>query len=205
LTSVANGARGVHDEYGKTRAGKAVFLDRDGVINVEKGYVHRVEEFELLPDAPEAIRLLNEAGFLVVVVTNQSGVARGYYTLETVRSLHRHLDALLADHSARIDAYYICPHHPEHGIGELKVTCACRKPLPGMLEQAATELAINLPASYMIGDKPTDTAAALAAGCHPLFLQTCFGSPDVEPPEGVPVFSDLLAAVRAILASEKRR
>lgn len=205
MTPVAIGARGVQGGARETMAGKAVFLDRDGVINVEKGYVHRIEEFELLPDAPEAIRLLNEAGFLVVVVTNQSGVARGYYTLETVRSLHRHLDTLLAAHGARIDAYYICPHHPEHGIGELKVTCACRKPLPGMLEQAARELAINLPESYMIGDKPTDTAAALAAGCRPLFLLTCFGSPGAESPEGVPVFSDLLAAVRAILAAEKCR
>jgi D-glycero-D-manno-heptose 1,7-bisphosphate phosphatase len=185
------------------RAKKAVFLDRDGVINVEKGYVHRIEEFELLPGVPRAIRLLKDAGFLVIVVTNQSGIARGYYPLDAVHRLHRHLDEELAAFGACIDAYYVCPHHPEHGIGDLKVDCSCRKPLPGMLEQAAADFGIHLSESYMIGDKPTDVEAGLAAGCRPLFLGTVCGAREGGIPEGIPVFPGLLDAVRAIVEPEK--
>jgi D-glycero-D-manno-heptose 1,7-bisphosphate phosphatase len=185
------------------RTNKAVFLDRDGVINVEKGYVHRIEEFELLPGVPLAIRILKEAGFLVIVVTNQSGVARGYYPMDAVHRLHRHLDTELAAFGACIDAYYVCPHHPEHGIGDLKATCSCRKPLPGMLEQAAADFGIDLIKSYMIGDKSSDVAAGLAAGCRSMFL----GSASVGRVDGltgdIPIFSCLLDAVRAIVAYEK--
>jgi D-glycero-D-manno-heptose 1,7-bisphosphate phosphatase len=190
-------------ETASQRTKKAVFLDRDGVVNVEKGYVHRVEEFELLPGVPQAIRLLKDAGFLVIVVTNQSGVARGYYSLDAVHSLHRHLDLELAAFGARIDAYYVCPHHPEHGIGDLKVNCSCRKPLPGMLEQAAADFEIHMSESYMIGDKPTDVAAGLAAGCRPIFLGTAPGAREEGVPEAIPVFSGLLEAVRAIIGNEK--
>jgi D-glycero-D-manno-heptose 1,7-bisphosphate phosphatase len=182
---------------------KAVFLDRDGVINVEKGYVHRIEEFEIFPGVPRAIKLLRDSGFLVIVVTNQSGVARGYYSLETVHRLHRHLDQELAASGARIDAYYVCPHHPEHGIGDLKVDCSCRKPLPGMLIQASVDNDIDLSVSYMIGDKWTDVAAGLDAGCRPVFLKTGSGGPDEAVPEDIPVFPDLLEAARAIVAEEK--
>jgi D-glycero-D-manno-heptose 1,7-bisphosphate phosphatase len=180
---------------------KAVFLDRDGVINVEKGYVHRIEEFEILPGVPQAIRLLKDAGFLVIVVTNQSGVARGYYPLETVRCLHRHLDMELAAFGARIDAYYVCPHHPEHGIGDLKVACSCRKPMPGMLEQAAIDFGIDLSASYMIGDKSSDVGAGLAAGCRPVFLMTGSECPEEGITDGIAVFSGLLEAARAIITN----
>jgi D-glycero-D-manno-heptose 1,7-bisphosphate phosphatase len=187
------------------RANKAVFLDRDGVINVEKGYVHRIEEFELLPGVPQAIRLLKDAGFLVIVVTNQSGVARGYYPLEAVHRLHRHLDAELAAFGTRVDAYYICPHHPEHGIGDLKTACSCRKPLPGMLEQAASDFGVDLNGSYMIGDNATDVAAGLAAGCRPVFLENDSGGREARLPEDIPVFSGLLEAARAIVANEKQQ
>lgn len=193
----------MHAGYIVKHTNKAVFLDRDGVINAEKGYVHRIEEFEILPGVPQAIGLLKDAGFLVIVVTNQSGVARGYYSLETVHSLHRHLDTELAAFGTHVDAYYVCPHHPEHGIGDLKVACTCRKPMPGMLEQAAVDFGIDLSASYMIGDKSTDVAAGLAAGCRPVFLETSSGGPEEGIADDIPVFSGLLEAARAIVAHGK--
>jgi len=117
----------------ENRGVRAVFLDRDGTINVEKEYLHRPDEFEFIPGAPEAIRLLREAGFQVVVVTNQSGVARGYYDEASVERLHLHMDALLAAAGTGVNAYYFCPHHPEEGSGPHPGDCSCRKPLPGIL------------------------------------------------------------------------
>lgn len=182
----------------------AVFLDRDGTINVEKAYLHRPEEFEFIPGAPEAIRLLNEAGFLAVVVTNQSGVARGYYDEEAVHRLHRFMDGELAKIGASIDAYYLCPHHPRHGVDPYRTECACRKPLPGMLLDAAAALGIDLSRSWIIGDKVSDTEAGLAAGCRPLLVRTGYGADEarlVSP--HVPVCDDILAAVRLILAQSR--
>ena len=108
----------------------AIFLDRDGTINVEKNYLHRIEDWEWIPGATKAIRNFNEAGYLVVVVTNQAGVARSLYGEEEVRRLHEFIDSELAKEDALINAYYICPHHPDFGE---KTNCDCRKPRPGML------------------------------------------------------------------------
>ena len=182
---------------------RAVFLDRDGTINVEKEYLHRAEEFAFIPGAPEAIRLLKEAGFLVVVVTNQSGVGRGYYDEEAVHRLHRFMDGELARHGASVDAYYLCPHHPLHGIGEYRRECGCRKPLPGMLLEAARDFDIDLAASYIVGDKAADVKAGRAAGCRPLLVSTGYVVEEsARLPAGVPVFDDILAAVRAITGGE---
>lgn len=183
---------------------RAVFLDRDGTINVEKEYLHRPEEFVFIPGAPEAIRLLNDAGFLVIVVTNQSGVARGLYDEEAVCALHRHLDAELAARGGRVDAYYFCPHHPEHGTGKYRQECSCRKPLPGMIEAATRAFAIDLAASYVVGDKASDVAVGLAAGCRPLLVRTGYGEEEAgKCPPGVPVCADLLAAARIIVEAER--
>lgn len=176
------------------RRNKAVFLDRDGVINIDKGYLHRVEDFEFIPGASEAVRLLNDAGFLVVVVTNQSGVARGYFTMEAVELLHRHIEEALAAAGARVDAWYVCPHHPDHGED-----CCCRKPLPGMLTQAAADLQIDLTRSFMVGDKASDIEAGLAAGCRALLVGTEGGGGAGLVPDGVPLCPDLLTAVRVIV------
>lgn len=181
---------------------KAVFLDRDGVVNVDKGYVHRVEDFQFLPGAPEAIRLLNDAGYLVIVVTNQSGVARGFYTLDDVRLLHDHVTAELARRGSRIDAYYICPHHPDHGPDGRGGECLCRKPLPGMLLAAAADLSVDLSRSFMIGDKISDVEAGLAAGCSPVLV----GGAEAETAQaarrqGVAVCKDLMEAVELIVGS----
>ena len=151
---------GPHDKANMRRP--AAFLDRDGVLNVDHGYTHQPEQLEWMEGAAEAVRLLNEAGYYVLVVTNQSGIARGYYDEATVKSLHIYMRDSLAALGARVDAFYYCPHHPEGTIKRLAVHCRCRKPGPGMLEQAAREWPIDIGDSFLIGDKDHDLAAAAA-------------------------------------------
>jgi D-glycero-D-manno-heptose 1,7-bisphosphate phosphatase len=182
---------------------KAVFLDRDGTINVEVQYLNQVADFQFIPGVPWALRSLKQAGFLLVVVTNQSGIGRGLYDEAALEAIHSHMHADLAHFGAAIDACYFCPHHPEHGTGEYRTECACRKPLPGMLQQAAQDLDIDLGASFMIGDKLADVEAGLAAGCTSLLVLTGYGAAQVGGlPEGVQAYPDLLAAAEAILALE---
>jgi D-glycero-D-manno-heptose 1,7-bisphosphate phosphatase len=142
----------------------AAFLDRDGVLNVDHGYVHRPDELEWIDDAPTAVRLLNEAGFIVIVVTNQSGVARGLFDEAAVHRFHDHMQALLAGHGARIDAFYYCPHHPDGKVTPYAMRCDCRKPGIAMLEQAAKDWPIDRARSVLIGDKDIDMQAAAAFG-----------------------------------------
>ncbi len=140
----------------------AAFLDRDGVLNVDYGYVHRPEQLEWIAGAPKTVRMLNEAGYYVFVITNQSGVARGYYDENAVRQFHARMrDALLRE-GAHVDAFYYCPHHPDGTVKELAVRCRCRKPNTGMLEQATAEWPIDLSRSFLVGDKDDDMAAAAA-------------------------------------------
>jgi D-glycero-D-manno-heptose 1,7-bisphosphate phosphatase len=178
---------------------RAVFLDRDGTINIEKDYLHRPEEFEFIPGVPEAISIMKDAGYLVVVVTNQSGVARGYYGESEVERIHRHMDDLLAAQGTSVDGYYFCPHHPENGVGGYRKDCDCRKPLPGMLMKAATDLHIDLSASWMVGDKLADIEAGLKAGCRAALVLTGYGTDQRSLlADGVPVYADLLTAAMAI-------
>ena len=151
----------------------AVFLDRDGTINVEKNYLHKYEEWEWIPGSVEAIARLNAAGFLVIVVTNQAGVARGFYSEADIGVLHRHVDRELERLGARIDAYYHCPHHPDFGGAG---PCECRKPKPGLVLQALRDWNIDPAASFMVGDKASDIRAARAAGVTPLLVQTGYGA-----------------------------
>lgn len=177
----------------------AVFLDRDGTINVEKEYLYQAKEFEFIPGAPEAIRLLNQAGTLVVVVTNQSGVARGYYTEDDVHNLHRHIARELERFGAHVDDWLYCPHHPA-GRGSYALPCNCRKPLPGLLQEAAARHDIDLENSTMIGDKLADIEAGRAAGCRTILVRTGYGTDDEQHvgPETV-VCDDLLSAVKSLL------
>jgi D-glycero-D-manno-heptose 1,7-bisphosphate phosphatase len=148
------------DQEAMTRP--AAFLDRDGVLNVDHGYVHRPDQLEWIEGAPDAVRLLNEAGYYVIVVTNQSGVARGYFDERAVYQFHAHMQEQLARHGARIDAFYYCPHHPQGTVERFAIACACRKPMPGLLEQAAGDWPIDATRSFLIGDKDIDMAAAEA-------------------------------------------
>jgi D-glycero-D-manno-heptose 1,7-bisphosphate phosphatase len=187
-------------------AKKAVFMDRDGTINVEVQYLHKVEEFEFIAGVPEALKRLKEAGFLLVVVTNQSGIGRGHYDEAALDSIHEHMHEELAGYGAAIDACYFCPHHPEHAKGHYLQECACRKPLPGMLQQAAADLDIDLSQSYMVGDKLGDIEAGINAGCTSLMVLTGYGAGHAERrPEGVEIYPDLPAAAEAILAIEAEK
>jgi D-glycero-D-manno-heptose 1,7-bisphosphate phosphatase len=177
----------------------AVFLDRDGTINIEKGYLYLAVDFEFVPGAPEAIQLLNKAGFLVVVVTNQSGIARGYYTEDDVENLHRHVDRKLESAGAHIDVWLYCPHHPS-GRGSYSLPCTCRKPLPGMLLQAAARYKIDLEKSFMVGDKLADIEAGLAAGCSTMLVRTGYGTGEEQRVgAGTLVCNDLLSAAHTLV------
>jgi D-glycero-D-manno-heptose 1,7-bisphosphate phosphatase len=178
---------------------KAIFLDRDGTINVEKDYLINPADLVLLPNVGEALRRAHAAGFLLIVVTNQSGVARGYFTASDVDDLHDHLQNELFSFGVRIDAFYLCPHHPEHGDGP----CNCRKGEPGMLLQAARDHHIDLAASWMIGDKRSDIEAGLNAGCRSILVRTGYG---VQEGEGMPlsalIADSLTEAIELILTKQ---
>lgn len=148
------------------KTNRAIFLDRDGTINVEKNYLWRSEDFEFLPGVPQALKSLQDAGFLLVIVTNQSGVARGYYSLSDVERLHHYVKQQLLGFDVTIAGIYVCPHHPD-GVtnSPFSIKCPCRKGEPGMLLQAAEDLGIDLSQSYMIGDKASDIEAGHRAGC----------------------------------------
>jgi D-glycero-D-manno-heptose 1,7-bisphosphate phosphatase len=173
---------------------KAAFLDRDGVINrkaPQGQYITRWEELEILPYVPEAISKLNSAGWLVVVITNQRCVAKGLVTEQELKQLHEKMLSALAQSGARIDAIYSCPH-------ELDDQCECRKPAPGMLLRAASELSIDLDRSWMVGDSTIDIEAGRAAGCRTIFIQDAQQHARVQADRFA---RDLHAAVNTILAT----
>jgi D-glycero-D-manno-heptose 1,7-bisphosphate phosphatase len=174
----------------------AVFLDRDGTINVEKNYVYRLSDWEWLPGVIEGIGRLNRAGFKVIAVSNQSGIARGYYTMRDVDELHHEINQELNRHGARIDAFYCCPHHPEFGsTGK----CRCRKPAPGLILDSARDMHVDLASSYLVGDKWTDIQAALATGVVPILVATGYGASERRlVPEQVECTDDFLGAVSYI-------
>ena len=142
----------------------AVFFDRDGVLNHDTGYVHTAEAFVWTDEAMAAIGQVNAAGWLAIVVTNQSGIARGHYGPEAVNALHQWMQAELRRHGAHIDAFYYCPHHVDGVVAELAADCACRKPNPGMLLAAFEDWGVDRERSFLIGDKASDLEAARRAG-----------------------------------------
>lgn len=143
---------------------KAVFLDRDGVLNVDVDYLYKIDDFQWVDEAPEALVYLVKQGYHLFVVTNQSGIARGYYTVDDMQKLHAHMQQELQKYGAQIERFYYCPHHKEGKIAEYAIECDCRKPKPGMLLQAMAEYAIDKEQSFLIGDSKRDIEAAQAAG-----------------------------------------
>ena len=153
------------------RKAVAVFLDRDGTINEEVGYLDSLEKLRMIPGAFEAIRMINQSGMKAVVISNQSGVARGYFNEDFVETVHERIQALLKEQGAWIDRFYYCPHHPTEGTGAYRTACACRKPEAGMLLRASQEMGIDLARSYMVGDMPKDIEAAGKAGAKGILVQ----------------------------------
>ena len=181
---------------------RAVFLDRDGTINVEKNYLYKIADFEFIPGAQDAIKMLKAAGYLVIVVSNQAGIARGYFDESDVEQLHQHMQAELAAYGTSIDAFYFCPHHPDEGLGAYKVQCECRKGKPGMLLQAALEHDLDLQHSFMVGDKLADIVAGERAGCKSILVLTGYGATTALKPEAAAVEKCLDLGCAAALISD---
>ena len=151
----------------------AIFLDRDGVINVDTGYVYQIDDFQFIDGVIDALRELKQKGYLLVVVTNQSGIARGLFTEEQFMSLTEWMDWSLADRGVDLDGIYFCPHHPTEGSSQYCKPCHCCKPGPDMILDAAKFLKIDLARSYMVGDKTSDLKAAVNAGvAHKILVET---------------------------------
>lgn len=156
---------------------KAIFLDRDGTINKYVGFLRKEDEFELLPGVADAVKKINQSGYLAIVVTNQPVIARGEVTFEELQIIHNKMETLLGKKGAYLDGIYFCPHHPHKGykgeVPEFKIDCDCRKPKPGMLLKAAEDFNIDLSQSYMVGDGENDIKAGIAAGCKTILLNEC--------------------------------
>ncbi len=181
---------------------RAFFLDRDGVINAALWNAeeetldspYRLEDFHLLPRAAEGIRLINDLGFLAIVVSNQPGVAKGKCTHEFLDTLDRTMLIGLAARGARLDGIYYCLHHPAAKLDKLRVDCICRKPGPGLLQRAAVDFGVDIASSYMVGDSERDVLAALAVECTPIFV----GSRSLSQPGVLMHATDLLEAVQLV-------
>jgi len=186
---------------------RALFLDRDGTVSEEVGYINHISRFRLFPWTAEAISRAREAGWKVILITNQAGAARGYFPLPLIEETHHLLQLMLQEQLTQMDAIYYCPHHPESVLPELRVRCDCRKPKPGMLMRAAREHGIRLEDSWMIGDRYLDLQTGHSAGTRSAMVFTGYGrgeyqytrdrwtrQPDI-------IADNLLEAVRAILSS----
>ncbi len=161
----------------------AVFLDRDGTLLEEAGYLDRLERLVFFPFTIDAVRLLNRAGLAVVVVTNQAGIARGIFKESFVAEAHQHITDRLAAGGARVDGFYYCPHHPEAVIEEFRRTCECRKPKPGMLTRAAADLDLALDRSFVVGDRWHDLEAGQQVGARTLLVRTGYGRTEEASPK----------------------
>lgn len=183
----------------------AVFLDRDGTINEQMGYINHTCRFKLLPGAADAIKRLNDAGIPVVVVSNQSGLARGYFPEELLTAVHEKMNTLLAENGAHVDAIYYCPHHPEAKEERFRVTCDCRKPKPGLVLQASEEMGLDPEQSYLVGDRWSDIKTAANCGATSVLVRTGYGRGDeqyIGPQQEIQPdlkADDLLEAVTLIL------
>lgn len=188
-----------------TNLRRAVFIDRDGTISEEIGYVNHVSRYRVLPIAAEAVRTLNAAGWLAILVTNQAGVARGYFKEELIGDVHNVLKQELERDGARLDAIYYCPHHPTVGEPPYRQDCDCRKPKPGLIRRAAEEFSLDLARCWMVGDRYSDTELARNAGVRSAFVLTGYGRGELEHQshgwQHRPdlVAENLLEAVRAIV------
>ncbi len=184
---------------------RAVFLDRDGTINEEAGYLDSLDKLIIFPAAFDAIRMINETGIKVVVVTNQSGVARGFFDEGFVNAVHARMNEIFRQKGAFIDRFYYCPHHPTEGIGKYRISCDCRKPAPGMVMKASEQLDIDLPGSYVVGDMAKDIELANNVGARGILVRTGYGekvnASDIKPAY---IARDILDATKWIMRDRKK-
>jgi D-glycero-D-manno-heptose 1,7-bisphosphate phosphatase len=168
------------------KAAGCVFVDRDGTLIEEVGYLDRVERLALYPWTTDALRALNRAGLKIVLVSNQSGIARGFFTEAVVDEVHRHMAALLSEGGAHIDAYYYCPHHPDGKVPAFACACDCRKPKRGLVDRAVREFGIDPARSFVVGDRWLDVGLARTIGGRGILVRTGYGATEEpHPPEGL--------------------
>jgi D-glycero-D-manno-heptose 1,7-bisphosphate phosphatase len=184
---------------GVAAKGAAVFLDRDGTLIREVNYLCAVEQIEILPGVAQALGLLREGGFKLVMVTNQSVIARGRLSEAGLQEIHAALSAKLGGAGASLDAIYYCPHHPTEGIGEYRVSCDCRKPNTGMIQRAVQEFDLDATRSYVVGDQMTDVELARKVGAAAILLGRDEAAADAARAVNIPVVDDLLQAARWII------
>jgi D-glycero-D-manno-heptose 1,7-bisphosphate phosphatase len=158
----------------------AVFMDRDGTVSEEVGYLRNIDHLKLIEGSAYAVKLLNKRGLKTAIVTNQSGVARGYFTEESIHKAHERLKTLLSEYGAFLDGIYYCPHHTEVGNKEYRKNCNCRKPNPGMIETAADEMNIDIKKSYVVGDKVSDVQLAHNVGAKGILVLTGYGKGELQ-------------------------
>lgn len=178
---------------------KAIFLDRDGTINIDKGYLYKKEEFEFLDKAIEGLKILTDLGYILIVVTNQSGIARGYYTEEQLEDLNNYMAEELKKHGVEIKKSYYCPHHAEKGLGKYKVECNCRKPNPGMVLEGIKEFNVDVENSYIVGDKLSDAEAGIRAGIKGVIVQTGFEVVEKTDDENIKIYPSLYDFAKDLL------
>lgn len=185
-----------------------VFIDRDGTINIDAGYISHPDSFVMYPFAPQAVRMLNEAGFLAIVITNQSGLARGFFTISVMNEIHAKMNRIFNAGGAKIDGLYYCPHDPNAKVAEFRAECECRKPKTGMIDAAVRDLPIDKSRMYFIGDKYSDMKTGFASGCKTIMVETGYGKGELlfkssaweQRPDKTAL--NLLEAVRLILKNE---
>ncbi len=188
----------------------AVFIDRDGTVNEQMGYINHISRFVLLPGAEEAIKLLNSHQYLVVVVSNQSGVARGYFPIELVDEVHAHMRVLLEKEGAFVDGIFFCPHYPRGVVPEYSIECDCRKPKTGLIEKACEVFDVDMANSYVIGDRYSDIELALRLNLEGILVTTGYGLGDVDYVfprlsfKPAHIAKDLLHAARWIIERQDR-
>ena len=210
MSDAVNPQSGIHNSQSndpQSFSSRAIFIDRDGTLNEDIGYVATPDQLIIYPWAAEAVRLINESGFKAVVITNQSGIARGMYSEDDLAEIHSKMIEELARDGARIDAVYYCPHHPGLGDARYGIDCDCRKPRTGMLDTASRKHRIDLGRSFVIGDKASDIKLAENAGARAALVLTGYGSETLAHPERWPcepaiVAENLLEAVKRILDTQ---
>jgi D-glycero-D-manno-heptose 1,7-bisphosphate phosphatase len=182
----------------------AVFVDRDGTINEQMGYINHPSRFLILPGVPEALGLLNRHNYLVIVISNQSGVARGYFPIALVHEVHDHLKAVLKEEGGIVDGIYFCPHHPQGIVPEYRRDCNCRKPKTGLIEQAQKAFDIDMAKSFVVGDRYLDMELAYRINAKGVLVKTGYGRGEIEhifPGKRMPAYiaKDLLHAAKWIV------